>query len=133
MKLLPAIIILAAIISLSMGGLKNQGKECWWKCKKRSGYCGWCGTEGMCCKRGSTGGGCTGRIGWNSGHKCVDGRRLLNSGRACYSKCGKQSGLCNYCGTQGLCCRQNFEEKGCDGWNGAALGHVCVSSLRHVE
>jgi len=77
MKLLPAIIILAAAISLSMGSLKNLGRACYTKCKfkdGKSGKCWYCGTQGLCCRAFREGGGCTGRIGGAKGHVCVDGR-----------------------------------------------------------
>ena len=75
MKLLPAIIILATAISLSMGSIKNLGRACYSKkgCGK-SGYCWYCGTQGLCCRAFREGGGCTGRIGGAKGHVCVDGR-----------------------------------------------------------
>jgi len=53
--------------------LKNAGKDCWWKCRKRDGMCSWCGehNKGMCCRRGWRKGGCDGRVGGRRRHECI--------------------------------------------------------------
>uniref|UniRef100_A0A7M5XDD6 Uncharacterized protein n=2 Tax=Clytia hemisphaerica TaxID=252671 RepID=A0A7M5XDD6_9CNID len=34
--------------------VQNSGKNCWWKCNKKDGECstGFCGKDGVCCRRG---------------------------------------------------------------------------------
>merc|ERR1712228_675249 len=38
--------------------LENAGKNCWWKCDKKSGPCNWCG-GGKCCRKMWGGDGCS--------------------------------------------------------------------------
>ena len=52
--------------------LQNLGKSCLAECKEKSGHCGWCGTEGLCCKRdGNSINGCDGFIGGVDYHECA--------------------------------------------------------------
>ena len=51
-------------------GVENEGKECWWKCRRKEGPCSWCGDEGMCCRQGWTGNGCDGNVGGRHNHQC---------------------------------------------------------------
>ena len=51
--------------------LKNTGKDCWDECSQKDGPCTWCGTEGLCCRKGYTGNGCNGQMGGDSMHMCV--------------------------------------------------------------
>ena len=32
--------------------LRHLNADCWSKCNKQNGPCAWCGTKGMCCRRG---------------------------------------------------------------------------------
>jgi len=51
---------------------ENIGKYCWNTCEQIQGSCNWCGTLGMCCKKGYRGNGCDGNLGIaNKGHSCV--------------------------------------------------------------
>ena len=54
----------------SLDAYKNLGKNCWGACGRKDGFCSWCGTEGLCCRKGWTGNGCDGKMGGN-GHACV--------------------------------------------------------------
>ena len=49
----------------------NAGKECWGKCNRRNDSCEWCGTLGGCCKKNEIGNECNGKIGGDTGHRCV--------------------------------------------------------------
>ena len=52
---------------------KNVGGECWGSCGGREGHCSWCGTEGLCCRRGWASNGCNGQWGGDTYHMCVKG------------------------------------------------------------
>ena len=56
-------------------GVRNEGKDCWYPCTNMNmagqGRCGYCGTGGMCCRKGSRGGGCDGSFGGDGRHACV--------------------------------------------------------------
>ena len=52
--------------------LANADKNCLSSCKSKQGKCKFCGTEGYCCKKGSTpGNGCDGTFGGEDKHICV--------------------------------------------------------------
>merc|ERR1711936_776709 len=53
--------------------LQNMGKDCWYKCNSKQGPCSWCGTAGMCCKKGlnDKSNGCDGTFGGSTQHECV--------------------------------------------------------------
>ena len=59
------------IILLTISALKNAGKKCWVNCGEKEGPCSWCGTEGLCCRKGWTGNGCSGIMDIDVGHVCV--------------------------------------------------------------
>ena len=60
------------IAELPTTAIANEGKDCWWGCKKKQGPCEWCGTEGWCCRLGWTGNGCDGSMGAEGmGHVCT--------------------------------------------------------------
>ena len=59
------------IILLTISALKNTGKSCWVECGAKEGPCYWCGTEGLCCRKGRTGNGCSGIMGVDGMHVCV--------------------------------------------------------------
>ena len=48
---------------------------------------------------------------------------LEHGGEDCWSNC-KKSGKCDWCGTQGFCCRKGVIGGGCDGWGGPS-NHQC--------
>merc|ERR1711902_183271 len=67
------------------------------------------------------------------GHKhCSDGSdevecQLKNTGTDCWSKCNAIQGRCDWCGTEGFCCRKNWDAgNGCDGSFGGKEKHECV-------
>ena len=54
--------------------------------------------------------------------------RIENEGKDCWKGCKKTQGECEWCGTDGWCCRLGWEGNGCDGSMGASgMGHVCTS------
>ena len=61
------------VISCILAELKNTEKDCWYECNRKQGLCSWCGTKGMCCKKGfsDTSNGCDGTFGGSARHECV--------------------------------------------------------------
>ena len=59
--------------ALKPAELQNTGKDCWYECNSKQGLCSWCGTKGMCCKKGflDTSNGCDGTFGGSARHECV--------------------------------------------------------------
>ena len=54
--------------------LKNEGENCWSECNVvNGGPCEWCGTEGLCCRKGWTGDVCDGEMGGEDDWICVRG------------------------------------------------------------
>ena len=53
------------------------------------------------------------------------GFELENSGKDCWTGCGKKQGKCDFCGTKGYCCKKGTKGNGCDGTIGGS-GHRCV-------
>ena len=55
---------------------------------------------------------------------------LLNEGKACYKSCAMNSGPCQWCGSDGLCCNRkpdwNDLNNGCDHKFGGQKTHRCV-------
>ena len=52
---------------------------------------------------------------------------IANKGKDCWKGCEKTQGRCEWCGTEGWCCRLGWEGNGCDGSMGAeGMGHVCT-------
>ena len=49
----------------------NIGEECKTQFGCENGYCPSCGREGLCCKKGITGCGCSGRVGGETRHECT--------------------------------------------------------------
>ena len=62
-------IVILNFLTIS-AALKNAGKNCWSDCGKKDGPCTWCGTQGLCCRKGWRRNGCDGKIGDNY-HMCV--------------------------------------------------------------
>ena len=56
---------------------------------------------------------------------------LKNAGKNCWQACGHKQGNCNWCGTDGMCCRYGWHDKsrGCSGKIGiqGTTGHVCAA------
>ena len=53
-----------------------RGGDCWVGCNGLTGHCNWCppvrgSTEGMCCRQGWRGNGCSGKLGGQSNPMCV--------------------------------------------------------------
>merc|ERR1719464_445296 len=68
------------------------------------------------------------KIGGNWGHQCVlkpTGAGLENQGKDCWSGCDQKEGKCDWCGTDGWCCRKGWVGNGCDGTIGGSNGHQC--------
>lgn len=93
-------------------GLLNEGKGCWGWCDSKPGDCPqYCGT-GQCCRDADYRNGiegcelAQGVIGAKCGSFKSDiVETLKNVGLACFGACDKQAGLCDYCGSEGSCCR----------------------------
>ena len=47
-------------------------------------------------------------------------------GEDCWDGCNKQQGKCEWCGSEGYCCRQGWEGNECDGTFGGPNNHQCV-------
>jgi len=58
--------------------LMNTGEDCWHECGSKEGPCSWCGTEGLCCRKGWTGNGCSGNMGGDDMHMCVKEEVAVN-------------------------------------------------------
>jgi len=90
--------------------LQHEDEDCWGACHQQEGYCGWCGDDGLCCRKGWEGNGCDGEIGGHSGHKCAANPGpvfdVQNAGKDCWNGCNQQQGLCDWCGSDGICCRK---------------------------
>ena len=64
------ICLLAVLPPFALGGVENGMRECWHQCHKRSGPCSYCGSTGLCCRRGRPERGCQGQ-GGDGFHGCV--------------------------------------------------------------
>ena len=51
---------------------------------------------------------------------------LENAGENCWSACHENAGKCDWCGTEGLCCRKGWIVNGCDGSGGNEFEHQCI-------
>merc|ERR1711998_37520 len=112
----------ADLAQVGGGGLKHAGKDCWSGCNHKQGKCSWCGTGGICCRKGwkDKSNGCDGKLGIaGKGHVCVPAPAggLKNAGKDCWNGCNHKQGKCSWCGTGGICCRKGWKDKsnGCDG------------------
>jgi len=115
------------------GSVKNAYKNCWDACGyapmygSHQGKCGWCGADGWCCRRDHSGNGCDGKFGGYHNHACVlKPGTLKNSGKNCWDGCNEQEGKCDWCGTEGFCCKKDSIGNGCDGVFGGQDNHECV-------
>ena len=62
------------------------------------------------------------RLPWSSPPSALE-----NSGKNCWDGCNKQQGRCNWCGTDGYCCRKGWSiGNGCDGTFGGTGHHLCL-------
>jgi hypothetical protein len=62
---------------------------------------------------------------------------VKNFNADCWSACGEETGACDFCGTQGVCCRRIDEDwpkeksarpgSGCDGTNGGDFMFACTA------
>ena len=50
---------------------------------------------------------------------------MQNGGEDCLHDCNYQEGKCDWCGTDGWCCRINSVGNGCDGSFGGPGSHQC--------
>jgi len=114
--------------------LQNEGENCWNPCDQTAGACEYCGTEGLCCREGfgSDPAECGGR-GASNFHTCIlpedepEETALQNQGENCWNPCDQTAGSCDYCGTEGLCCREGFGSDPAEcGGRGAPNFHTCV-------
>ena len=52
---------------------------------------------------------------------------LINGRDQCWSECNKRDGKCDFCGSNGYCCRKGYNNNGCDGKIGGNDHHICVT------
>ena len=52
---------------------------------------------------------------------------IQNEGEQCWWTCGRKNGECDWCGKEGMCCRQGsrWAKQGCDGEIGGKHRHEC--------
>ena len=51
---------------------------------------------------------------------------LENENKDCWRNCNFQQGPCNWCGLNGMCCKQGVIGNGCDGTFGGENAHACA-------
>ena len=53
---------------------------------------------------------------------------MQHSGENCWAGCNGKQGKCDWCGTEGYCCRKNYGtiSNGCDDTFGGENDHTCV-------
>ena len=53
---------------------------------------------------------------------------IQNEGQQCWDQCGHKNGDCDWCGSEGMCCRQggHWAKDGCDGSVGGHNRHECA-------
>ena len=57
--------------------------------------------------------------------------QLKNVGPSCWNECDFAQGKCDWCGSEGYCCRKNWKAgNGCDGSFGGTKKHECA--LKHL-
>ena len=56
---------------------------------------------------------------------------IENEGTDCWNGCNHTQGPCQWCGSEGFCCKFGWVGNGCDGNMGAAEGHVCTEKGNH--
>ena len=56
-----------------VANMVNEGKHCWYECEQKQGFCDFCGSELLCCRKEheTTTNGCDGTIGGEGNHVCV--------------------------------------------------------------
>merc|ERR1711990_711978 len=61
-------------------------------------------------------------------------RKAQNLGAECWEPCGGKEGSCpDFCGKNGMCCREGWKNKGCDGTLGVPDQHRCVEQPGNDE
>ena len=64
----------------------------------------------------------------------VKGSPLENGGEKCWGRCNKQEGKCDWCGTEGWCCRKDRIGNGCDGtFGGSGVFNTGVHHECHLH
>ena len=58
---------------------------------------------------------------------------LENSGENCWTACHENPGKCDWCGTEGLCCRKGFKVNECDGLAGVESEHQCILKGKYIQ
>merc|ERR1739844_443285 len=99
--------LLMVTLAVHAAQLQNTVKDCWYECNSKQGPCSWCGTAGMCCKKGfnDKSNGCDGTFGGITRHECVlrggsgsasNSDQCKNSGNYDDERCSnwKQAGYC---------------------------------------
>eukprot|EP00808_Paulinella_micropora_P019471 g49332.t1 len=56
---------------------------------------------------------------------------IENMGEDCWAACGNRGGKCGFCGFAGYCCRQGYDDPGCNG-QGGELAFILASILQKV-
>lgn len=115
--------------------VSNFGKDCYYDCGKKSGFCDFCGAGNACCRHDEINGPqeCGGSVHFytwhheciapvqqkNSGETAgaavaaaaaatVASQSLVNIGKDCFWECDKKSGFCPFCGNGNACCRRDY-------------------------
>merc|ERR1719201_2520258 len=55
----------------SIPTVHNKGKDCWYKCGRKSGDCKFCGSRGACCRKGWKNSACDQATAPTKHHMCV--------------------------------------------------------------
>ena len=67
---------------------------------------------------------------------CTDGSdesgSLEHAGEDCLNGCNSQEGKCDWCGTNGWCCRKDSIGNGCDGTFGGTNSHQCALKSSNI-
>ena len=127
--------------------IDHEDEPCYEQCYLEPGSMGaecpsFCGTGGLCCKKGASAGSddlACGNRGGDDLHRCVrataEHTPVLHEGEDCYWQCQAEGGFCEtgFCGA-GRCCRADDDAD--DGACGAALGcvgHHCCTEVAWAE
>ena len=54
------------------------------------------------------------------------GPKLKNEGKNCWPHCCKKDGPCQWCGSEGMCCKIGVNKNGCNGIIGGEREHRCA-------
>jgi len=62
---------------------------------------------------------------------CDAKRKIMNYGENCWSGCNGKQGRCDWCGTEGFCCKKGVIGDGCDGHMGNDVDHhQCSKNIK---